>query len=393
MGIAERIPVIDVDTHIIEPYDLWTSRMSAKWGDRIPHVVWSDEQKQDIWLSGDRLVGLGAWAAHAGSEYWAPDFTPRWEEAAPETVDPKRRLAMMDDYGVRTQLLYGNVLPLGSHAFDRGSGAGDELEFFLEVVRAYNDFLVDYASTDPKRYVPMMALPFWDVGHSVAEMQRAAALGHRGIIFPQYPEAHGQPRLADRHWDRLWAAAQEAELSINFHIGSGGNPEIQILPEDAGRGPNDAVHVMTHFLDNARTIGTVACSGICHRFPRLKFVSVESGVGWVPFVLQALDWTWKNNIARKEYPQYLLPSEYFRRQMYACFFFESGAPLDAAIEIAGADSILYETDFPHPAAMAPGPTSTASTPKDYIERTLGHLPDETLRKILHDNAAALYRLD
>jgi predicted TIM-barrel fold metal-dependent hydrolase len=394
MGITESIRVIDADSHVVEPYDLWTSRMSSKWGERVPHVVWNDEYGQDIWLSGDELIGLGAWAAHAGGKHWTPDYTPRWDEADPSATDPKLRLQLMDEYGIHAQLLYGNVLLLGAAVFAQGANSSEDVDFFLGVVRAYNDFLVDFASTDAQRFVPMMALPFWDIDLSIAEMHRAAGKGHRGLIFPQFPDAHGQPRLADTYWDRLWAAAQEAEISINFHIGSGGNPGRQHLPEAAGLGANETAHVMTQFMDNARTVAALTCGGVCERFPRLKFVSVESGCGWVPFALQALDWTWQNSAAYKEHPEYLLPSEYFRRQIYVCFFFEEGAPLDAAIEFIGADSILYETDYPHPACMSPGPTLPAAVaPKQYIQEKLGHLPDATLRKILHDNAASLYHLD
>ena len=393
MGITDSIRVIDVDSHIVEPYDLWTSRMSAKWGDRIPHVEWSDEQQQDVWLSDDRMIGLGAWAHHAGGERWYPDFHRRLDELPPAATDAKERLAVLDEFGIYAQLLYGNVLPLGSAQFDHGQQTSSDTEFFLECTRAYNDYLADFASADPDRLIPMMAVPFWDVDLSVAEMHRAAGLGHRGIIFPQFPEAHGQPRLADRRWDRLWAAAQEAEISINFHIGSGGNPDPQVLPPECGAGSNASAHVMTYFMDNARTVAAVTCSGLCHRFPDLKFVSVESGFSWIPFALQALDWMWKNSSAHRENADQLLPSEHFRRQMYACFFFEDGAPLDATIEYLGADSVLYETDYPHPASMAPGPTTAAVLPKEYIETTLGHMPEPTLRKILHDNAAKLYHID
>ena len=112
MGITDTIEVIDADCHLLEPYDLWTSRMATKWGDRIPHVVWSDEHGQEIWLAGDRIVGLGAWAGHAGGSTYYPDFAKRWEDVATAATDPAVRLELMDDYGIYAELLYGNVLPL-----------------------------------------------------------------------------------------------------------------------------------------------------------------------------------------------------------------------------------------------------------------------------------------
>lgn len=400
MAITDSLRVIDADTHVLEPHDLWTSRMSAtKWGDRIPHVVWDEENEAEVWMSGDDVVGFGsAWAAHAGGDKWYPEMAKRWEEAmaaTPEAIDPHLRLKVMDEYGIYAQVLYPNVLVFGGEYFTRTANSSEDGELFLECTRAYNDFLTDYASADPKRYLPIAALPFWDVKQSVAEMQRAASNGHKGVIFPQFPEFHGQPLLSDRQWDPLWAAIQEAGLPVNFHIGSGGTSDAwTVLSEDSGHVSNVSARTSIFFIDNARTIAALTAGGICHRFPDLKFVSVESGVSWMPFVLQSLDWMWKNSSAsRSEHPEYLLPSEFFRRQIYGCFFFESGPPLDAAIEFLGADNVLYETDYPHPASMAPGPATTAVKPKEYIETTLGHLPGATLRKILHDNAASLYHLD
>jgi predicted TIM-barrel fold metal-dependent hydrolase len=136
----------------------------------------------------------------------------------------------------------------------------------------------------------------------------------------------------------------------------------------------------------------IITAGVCHRFPRLDFVSVESGVGWVPFLLEALDWQWANYGVWRERPELdLKPSEYFRRQVYACFWFERGSAL-AAVE-AFEDNVLYETDYPHPTSMSPGPASIAQRPRDYIREALGHLPERTLAKILHANAARVYRVE
>jgi len=117
-------------------------------------------------------------------------------------------------------------------------------------------------------------------------------------------------------------------------------------------------------------------------------------VGWLPFLISGLDWMWTECRVVDEHPEYdLLPSEYFKRQVYGCFWFERGELLDTAIELLGADNVLYETDFPHPTSMSPGPASEAVAPKEFIARNLAHLPDDVARKILHDNAARLYHLD
>jgi predicted TIM-barrel fold metal-dependent hydrolase len=161
---------------------------------------------------------------------------------------------------------------------------------------------------------------------------------------------------------------------------------------DNGPHANYATMGVSFFMGNARTIAQLVCGGICHRFPNLNFVSVESGIGWIPYALEALDWQWKNCGVAKEHPEYdLLPSEYFRRQIYGCFWFERDTAR-AAFDLIGVDNVLYETDFPHPTSMSPGPASIAQRPNEYIRDTLGSLDDASVRKILHDNAARIYHL-
>jgi len=192
----------------------------------------------------------------------------------------------------------------------------------------------------------------------------------------------------------MWASAQEKGQPVNFHIASG---DMGLLDDighpDNGDHANYASIGVSFFLSNARTVAQLICGGICHRFPKLDFVSVESGIGWIPFALDALDWQWKNCGVALEHPEYdLLPSEYFKRQIYGCFWFEHATAL-ATIDILGPDNIFYETDFPHPTSMSPGPATAAVNPKDYIQETFSKLPGDTTRKILHDNAARVYHLD
>jgi predicted TIM-barrel fold metal-dependent hydrolase len=145
-------------------------------------------------------------------------------------------------------------------------------------------------------------------------------------------------------------------------------------------------------MDNGKIISQITCGGICERFPKLNFVSVESGVGWLPYLLQGLDYQWLNCGAHKENPHMkLLPSEYFKRQVYGCFWFEKG--LKPAIDFLGADNILYETDFPHPTSMSPGPATSALAPGDYMEEVFEGVAREDIGKIVHGNAARIYHLD
>jgi predicted TIM-barrel fold metal-dependent hydrolase len=295
----------------------------------------------------------------------------------------------MDEYGIWAQVLYPNVA---------GFGAGKLLtigdsELMLGCVQAYNDFLSDYCSADPKRFIPIMALPFWDMDATEAEIHRCVARGHKGIIMTGEPTFWHMPKIADPYWNRLWSVAQEAELSINFHIGSGDMSIFDTAYEDAGPHANYAGFGVQFGMANVKVIANLITGGVCHRFPELKFVSVESGIGWLPFAMHHLDWQWKNCGVPQEHPEYdLLPSEYFARQIYGCFWFERDSAHHAISQI-GAANVLYETDFPHPTSMSPGPASTAERPDEYLRSNFADLDEASARLILHDNAARIYHLD
>ena len=387
--LSNHYKVIDADTHIVEPYDLWTSRISVKkWGDKVPHVRHDAESKIDFWHFGETRLGPAAGAALAGWHEYPPNHPKVKSDVPAWGWDAGERLKKMDEHGIWAQILYPNVA---------GFGAGQYLglqdpELMLQCIQAYNDWVAEWASADPRRLIPQMAVPFWDLELSIKEMERAAKLGHKGIIFGGEPEFFGQPKLTDPHWDRFWAAAQSMRLPINFHIASGDMSDFHLLHESTGRHAAFAALPVLFTLQNSRTITQLIMGGVCHRFPELNFVSVESGVGWIPFALDMMDWMWLNCGVRQEHPEYdLMPSDYFRRQIYGCFWFERRS-LDSAIAQLGADNILYESDFPHPTSMSPGPATTAISPKQYIQETLGGLPQDQVQKILHDNAARIYNL-
>ncbi len=388
--IVDRIKVIDVDTHVSEPADLWTSRVSSKWGDLIPHVEFDADRQIDRWVVAGKQLMPTAAAAMAGWKEPPPRHPPSLAEADRGSFDPTDRLQRMDEYGIYAQVIYPNVGGFGSGNFLRLK----QPELMLECVRAYNDFLTDWCATDAQRLIPIMAMPFWDVDLCVEEMVRCAKLGHKGVLMTNQPDFYDFPRITDPHWNPIWQAAQDLGLPINFHIGS--VDVVQAIRSGNVHNGRQAAYAKTSiqfFMDNANAVMDIILSGICHRYPELKFVSVESGVGWVPFLLEAMDWQWLNSGCPAEHPEMeLLPSEYFKRQCYACFWFEEGSAVKA-IEQIGSERILYETDFPHPTSMSPGPASTADVPRDFIERSLSGLAETDLQNVLHNNAKALYRLD
>jgi predicted TIM-barrel fold metal-dependent hydrolase len=384
--LFERHRVVDIDTHVTEPADVWTSRVAKKWGGQVPHV--RRVSGTDLWFIGDRVVGMpGAYSAagHTGS---FPDMRKTYEDIPPAMFDAKARLAFMDEEKLFANVLYPNVGGFGAGGFLRIPDPA----LVLECVRAYNDWLLEWAGADRRRLVPVMATPFWDVRAAVAEIERCAGLGYRAMLFCNQPQDHGQPPLRAAHWDPIWAAAQAAGMSVSFHVGGGDLGGEAMKAEHIGIKANFARISTLAFLDNGRCLADLILSGIPHRFPRLPLVSVESGIGWIPFVLEALDWQWKNNGVTKEHPEWdLLPSEYFRRQIYGSFWFEEKG-IDTALELYP-DNILFETDYPHPTCQAPGPASAGTHPHAYAERALARVPEPVLAKVLETTARRLYRLD
>jgi uncharacterized protein len=145
-------------------------------------------------------------------------------------------------------------------------------------------------------------------------------------------------------------------------------------------------------LSNIQSIADVIFGGVCHRFPRLRFVSVESGVGYLPGLLETFDWQWLNSGVQIEHPEYsLIPSEYFRRQIYGTFWFEQ-ASARAALE-GYEDNVMFESDFPHPTCQHPGPQSQGMHPREYVISTFASLPDRVIDKVLVATAARVYKLD
>ncbi len=383
--MSVRHPVIDVDTHITEPPDTWTTRMASKWGDAIPRV--ENVGGYDMWLINGVPYAKPGHTAMAGFDGTLPDAPKTFADMPRAAWDPVARIEHMDANGIQAQVLYPNLGGFGAGAWtDQGDPA-----FALDAVRAYNDFQSDFVSVAPERLLPITSVPFWDIDAAVAEIERCVAMGHRGINFCNCPEKFGQPRLWDRHWDPIWATARDAGVPVNFHIGGGRIGEQFALGADLGFRANFSRISSMLFFDNLTCISDLIHGGVCHRFPDVAFVSVESGVGSIPPALESFDWQWRNGGVAEEHPEYdLLPSEYFRRQIYGCFWFERDHLLEALH--AYPDNMMFETDFPHPTCQHPGPRTPAVGPTAYIDEVLSGLPDELLGNVLGRTAARLYHV-
>jgi predicted TIM-barrel fold metal-dependent hydrolase len=380
----DQLKVHDVDTHVLEPPDLWTARMSKKWGDLVPHIVRVDGK--DVWYTGDVRIGTAIGGqAQAGWKGPYPDAPYLYEEAPPGSWQVEARLEWMDANGVYSQVLYPNMI-----AFHTARLLTLDPQLRLEIFQAYNDFLSEFCSAAPDRLIPLANLPWWDIDLSVAELKRCYDLGHKGINFGWQFEKTGLPPLRSDHWEPVLKTAEEIDWPVNFHTAFNETfvEDQGLVAKAEGLNTIDLAKMSSEmFLANSRCITELIMGGICERYPTLKMVSVESGIGYIPFLLDAMDWQWTTLATHLDYPNLLLPSEYFRRQIYATFWFEHH--VGPAAELYP-DNFMFETDYPHSTSLSPTPNTAAKGPRETIRENLADLPAELVRKLLQDNAAKVY---
>ena len=386
---ATQIKIIDADTHLTEPWDLWTRRAPAAIRDRVPQV--RELNGQPCWvIDGDKSIGTGAHPNSAvlkeGGKVRDLDrfLKLQFDDVHAGSSSVKERLALMDEAGIHAQIVYPNILGFGGQA-----AAKVDAGLRLECVRIYNDAMAELQEESGQRLFPMALLPWWDVRQAVAETERCVAMGLKGININSDPhlttddDGNHLPDLGSAHWDPLWEVCVDKDLPVNFHIGASetaidwmGQQGWPSLPRDLRSGISGAML----FFNNGKVVSNLIYSGMLDRFPRIKFVSVESGVGWVPFLMEALDYQ-AVEIAETKRLQ-MSAAEYFRRNFYACFWFEQN-DLSHVLQKVGIDNVLFETDFPHP---------TSLYPIDNLEQRLSGLSEDERAKVLSLNAARLYNI-
>ena len=376
--------IIDVDTHVTETPDLWTSRAPERMRDLVPRIEKSDNGRM-FWIVGGKsmLANPGLTATAGVGSFKKPPRT--FEEMHPGAYDAKARLRYMDSMGIWAMVMYPNVGGFGAQQFLK---LGDP-ELMLTCVQIYNDWQTDWASADARRLLPITSIPFWDVDAAVKEIRRCAGMGHKGILFTGEPQYWGQPLLGDSHWNPLWEVACELDLPISFHIGSGNMEEglLQNKISSYGRMAAFTDLAVEIFLRNGIQLSDLLMSGVLARYPKIKFVSVESGIGWIPFLLEAMDYQFQGNDVAEEHPEFdRLPSEYFARNVYACYWFEQIAPR-RLIDKIGVNNVLFETDFPHPTSLFGDEVHSR------IKNGLSDCEEPVRRKILWENGQKLYKVE
>jgi predicted TIM-barrel fold metal-dependent hydrolase len=361
------LQLISADSHVVEPADLWTSRLAPRWKDRTPRVeVRSDDQPGAYFLCEDvPPFGIGAFsAADVDPEKLPAHFRTGYEGVRPGGWDPVVRLRDQELDGVVAEVIYPS---LALQLFRIRDG-----EFQTVTFQAYNDWLAEYCAGAPERLAGVAMVPLHDVATGIQELQRAQRLGLRGALI--WSSAPDDRPYQDPVYEPFWAAAEEADLPLSLHLGTGAVPL-------AGTGGLMPISYMLTHLAVQRSIAQMIFGGVFERHPRLRIVSVENDIGWIPHYLGRLDHAGRKYGAFAPTKLRTKPSETFRRHVAATF---QEDPLGVELrDDIGVECLLWASDYPHS-------DSTWPHSRDVVARDFAGVPEDELRRMVFDNTARVY---
>ena len=361
------------------PADLWMMRLPASLRDRAPHI--EERDGLAVWVCDGKV--WGSWAGkQLGQEQLARpkplhnafDRGGIVDQSERRPAVAELRLADMDRDGVQTQVIFGPIFQIST----------DDPALRVACYRVYNDWLMEFCAVAPDRLIGVPMLPETPDGAS-EELLRLAAKG--GVRQVTLMIANIKPKLDDPAWEKLWTALEDTGIILSWHITVFvGKPGDRVAGKPASVFENTKFF-MANFLE---PFVDLFAWGILERHPKLKMVMAEAGTGWLPWLVQELDyrhwrlweakdfWADKGGIALET-----KPSELFKRQIYATFQEDYAAM--ALIPFFGDGHLLWASDYPHPDSV--WPNSRAA-----IERQMRNLSPEMRQKLTHDNAAHLYAL-
>jgi predicted TIM-barrel fold metal-dependent hydrolase len=375
-----KYEVISADCHIDLiwlPPDLFTANAPAALKERMPYVIEGSKGKR--WVSrGGGNFGLMNGMGSAGREY-VPGQIHRSDRMAStglyddghkgirRLTDPELRLKDQERDGVQAEILYGILGATMRMNDDEAATA---------MLTIYNEWLAGFCGAHPERYAGLACIPSHDIDAAVAEVKRVAARGVlRGLDIANRPN---MTALWDPWWNPLWEVAAEVRLPVHLHTIGGNIPNFAKLEPKVGRAAFATV-ISSFQMYMGQPLMAIIFSGVLERHPRLKLVIGESGIGWIPYLLDHMDLEWEDQF--KDLDLTMKPSDYWHRQCYATY--QSDRIGIKLLDELGEDNIMWGSDFPHPDGVWPDS-------QEYIERELGHLPEASRRKIICGNAARLY---
>ncbi len=376
--------LVSCDDHLdlnMLPADVWQGRMSAKWGDRTPQVV-EQEKGPALWMADGQ--SWGSWSGKRFSFGGPKPIHTAYDRGGIEDVselragNPRLRLEDMDRDNVWAHLVFGPVTSIKT----------DDPQFMQECYSTYNDWLYeDFCTAAPDRLIGVAMLPPTPEA-ALAELTRLAKRG--GVRQANLQIAVAEPRLEDPRWEPLFDLLEQSGIVLSFHVTvfPGVTKAFDKYKGSPGATFLHAKMFIDQFLD---PFVDLFAWGILERHPKLKIVIAESGVGWVPWVVEELDYRHFRLWECKEFwddkggiPHKMKPSEVFQRQVYGTF--QQSPTAMRLLEFWGPQNLLWASDYPHPDSIWPNSVRT-------IGETMGHMNPADVQRIVGGNAAALYGLD
>jgi len=370
--MGDGVRIISADDHVNPPPTMYAERVPAAWRERMPRIERRGDRDLLVFEGKERPISLLEGSAGVASKD-VQVLAKSKSEGRRGGWDPAARIEDMDFDGVDAQVLFGS-----------GAGGGVairsvERAMQLVMMRAYNEWLAEFCRPYPKRLIGVGEIPIFDLDAALAEARRCAELGLRGVLIPAVPAYVDSPAedrsYLDPHYERLWAVLADLDLPIHFHLGT--------RPVSRGLDQNLMVQISVNKSVMCEPIATFVFSGALQRHPNLKLVSVESGIGWMAFLVPWMDhvfarhrWHTKSELSEP-------PSFYFHRQVLGTFIDDVVGVRNR--DVIGVENIMWSSDYPHVNSSWP-------ESRVYIEKHFGDVPEPERRLMVGGNAARLYRL-
>ncbi|MDR2857237.1 MAG: amidohydrolase [Novosphingobium sp.] len=366
--------VISADNHILEPRDLFTTRLPKEYRDRAPRVI-RGEDGGDGWSWDGRTVArtLGI-EATAGRAVKISGYT--WEEILPGNYDGAAHLADMQQEGVDAAVLFPSVPLMGWSMHDDPFG--------LALMQTFNDWVFDdFTAPDPKR---LIALPMMPVNHAMdvllAELDRMLKKGAKAVHIPVFPDKS----YIDTYWDPFWAAVAEAGVPLCMHRTSGGiDTSSKTNFQFKVPGVNVAGTVI-RFFSGVEPLTMMIFTGVFNRHPGLRIMDAEVNFGWIPYWKQQMDQSFEQQKGWARFPFENKPSETLGKNVFVTILDDKVGFDQVANEPVMADVALFSIDYPHSVCLWPNT-------RKYIDDVTMNVAPDAKHKILAGNAVKLFNLD
>ncbi len=372
--------VVDMDSHVMEPPDLWLNYLEPKYRDRAIRIDRNDDGAETLLVDGKvllegRLAALGGAEHDAVRTFTDPALT--YLDGCPKaSYDTDARVKLLDDWGVDM----GLVFPTIGILWDKE----DDPELAMAYARAYNNWQWDFASPALDRILPVAHVPLYDVDLAYTELKRCLNLGFKGMFLA--PEPVGGKRPSHPDFDPIWQLLTDADLPACVHLIVRFDRVVNLSNTawwDVRKERPDTVFsfALGGTMQLIPAVAALVCDGLFERHPHLKIAIVESGAGYVRYLMDRLD----EKYARFKATSCLSrpPSEYIRENFW--FVMDpSEESIDAQCDLVGEDRFLWGSDYPHVDSHidAMREVRTALAPMSEHRRNL----------VLGGNARRLFRL-